>query len=123
MRTLALIGAGVVVAIAVAAFVGFQLFLTSDLVAAFCELVNALQIAIEAGQDIKAAAGEFLDGFTDDMIDALPEEYQEAARTLVSVLKSTVAFVSGIVGALIGDFVADALEAVGRMDGLCSVVR
>ena len=105
-----------VVAIAVAAFVGFQLFLTS-------ELVNALQIAIEAGQDIKVAAGEFLDGFTDDMIDALPEEYQEAARTLVSVLKSIVAFVSGIVGALIGDFVADALEAVGRMDGLCSVVR
>ena len=52
LKTLAIIGAGVVVLIALAAFVGFQLFITSDLEAAFCELVNALQVAIEAGQDI-----------------------------------------------------------------------
>ena len=64
MTTAAIISSAVIVLIAVAAFVGFQIFfVTVDLVAAFCALVQTLQVAIEAGQDIQVAASEFLDGF------------------------------------------------------------
>ena len=113
-----------VVALGVVALVGVVLIILggSNLLADFCALVNALALAIEAGESLIDAAEAFMANFEDAMIGALPEEYQDAGRVLVNAVKAVIDNPVGrFVANVIGDLVGPIIEAINQLDGACDI--
>ena len=102
-------------------------FLSVDLVGDFCVLVSSLVSGLEAaGNAVDLAVDaiqRFIDGVTDDMIDALPESWAGPVDTLMSALSAVVGFVGGILGAAleVPQAMLDAIPGVlGVVVDLCA---
>ena len=82
----------------------------------FCDIVLALDAAVDAGEDIYCALEEFWYGVTDEMVAGLPEEWHGPAEVLLAVveglLSAPVALVSSVTAGL--DRAIDAVAVACR---------
>ncbi len=101
--------------------------LSVDLVKAFCDLVTALDSALSIANattsSIVEAINEFLESVTDDMIEALPENWHTPVMLLMDGAQALVSAVGGILGFIIDvpQALLDALlSALGKVVSLCA---
>ena len=97
--------AGVVVLAVVAVLVAINM--TSPI---FCDLVVALDIAVDAGDDVYTAVEDFYGQVTDEMLAALPDDIRSPAETLLELIDQLLA-APRAVASLLFDRMGPAIDA------------
>ena len=77
----------------------------------FCDLVVALDIAVDAGEDVYTAVEEFYSQVTDEMLAALPDDIRGATEALLELVDRLLA-APRAVASLLFDRLGPAIDAV-----------
>ena len=104
-KTVAGVGLGILVVAGIAVWAVLQMLPLS-----FCDLVLALDVAFDAGENIRDAVEEFWAKVTDEMVAGLPDKIRVPAEVLLAAIEGALAL-PRLVASILFDRIDPALDA------------